>query len=115
MTQTIATNSNNDIYLDASGNLAIFSGQLAVEQACATASKLQLAEAIYQTNLGIPNFESVWNGTPNLAIFESYLRQTLMNVEGVVAVTSLNVSVSKNVLSYQAQIESVYGSLYLNG
>ena len=115
MTTTVATNAHNDIYILPNGNLSITTGQDAVLQACATASKLQLGEAIYQTNLGIPNFEVVWNGTPNLAIFETYLRQALLSVDGVITVTSLNISVSKNVLSYQAQIESAFGTLYLKG
>ena len=115
MTQTIATNSLNDIYIGSDGNLTFASGQTAVEQACATASKLQLEEAVFQTNLGIPNFQVVWTGVPNIPIFEAYLRQTLLNVEGVYAVTSLTSKGLNGVLSYVAEIESVYGTLYLNG
>ena len=68
LTTTIGTNASNDIYLDATGNLAFLSGQAAVESACAVASQMQLGEAIYQTNLGQPTFETVFNGTPNIAI-----------------------------------------------
>ena len=115
MTKTIATNSNNDIYLDASGNLAVLTGQEAVAAACRTASLLQLCEAIYQTNLGLPNFQAIWVGVPNLAIYEAYLRKTIQSVECVVSITSLKTSVENNVLRYTATVESVYGSLYLNG
>lgn len=72
MTKTLAPNANADIYIDASGNLAMDIGEQAIEDACKTASLLQLGEAIYQTNLGIPNFQAVWNGTPNIPLFEIF-------------------------------------------
>ena len=115
MVFSILTNSANDLYVGPSGSVATSSGLLAVEAACATASQVQLAEAIYQDQLGQPTFESVWNGTPNLAMYEAALRQTLLGVPGVVNVTSINAEVNGNTLSYTAQIESVYGKLYLSG
>ena len=115
MTTTFGTNASNDIYLDSSGNLAFLSGQSAVESACAVASQMQLGEAIYQTNLGLPAFETIFSGVPNVAIYESYLRTTLMNVPGVVSVTSITSKVENNTFSYTATIESVFGTTYLNG
>ena len=115
MVKTLGTNSNHDIYIQPNGNLAFLSGQEAVEGACATASKLQLGEAVLQTTLGIPNFQAVWIGTPNIKVFESYLRNTLLSVEGVVSVVSLRAAYADNVLSYTAEIESQYGTLFLNG
>lgn len=115
MTQTLGTNANNDIYLGPTGNIVIDSGQQAVEDACATAAKMQLGEAVLQTQLGIPNFQTIWVGMPNIAIFEAYLRRTLLGVNGVIAVTALTVSAANNVLSYTATIQSIYGELFLNG
>lgn len=115
MTQTLGTNENNDIYLGPTGNLVVDNGQQAVEDACQTAAQLQLGEAVLQTQLGIPNFQTVWVGVPNIAIFEAYLRRALLGVNGVIAVTALTVSVADNVLKYTATIQSVYGELFLNG
>ena len=115
MVQTFGTNSSGDIYLNAAGNLALLSGEPAVSAACVTASLMQLGEAIYQTNLGLPTFQTVFSGVPNVAIYESYLRQTLMAVPGVVSVTSITAKVENNVFSYVATIESVFGRLFLNG
>ncbi len=109
MTQTFGTNSNNDLYIGSDGNLVVDSGQQAVEDACATATKMQLGEAIYQTTLGMPTFQSVWNGVPNLAVYENYLRRTIQAVEGVVRVVSIDVAVANNTLAYRATIESQYG------
>ena len=115
MTQSFGLNSSNDIYINAAGNLQIDTGINAVEDACKNVSLLQLGEAILQTTLGMPTFQTVWNGTPNIAIYENYLRQALQSVDGVVAINSLTSNVSKNVYSYSATIETLYGSLYLNG
>jgi len=115
MVQTFGTSQTGDIYLDSAGNLALLSGQSAVESAAQVASLMQLGEAIYQTNLGLPAFETVFSGVPNLAIYESYLRTTLMNVPGVVSVTSITAKVENNTFSYTAQIETVYGSLKVSG
>lgn len=115
MVQTLGTNTSNDIYLDSTGNLALLSGQSAVSNVAQNASLMQLGEAIYQTNLGLPTFETVFNGVPNLAIYEAYLRATLTAVPGVVQVTSITSKVANNTFSYTATIETIYGTTYLNG
>lgn len=115
MTQTFAINSNNDIYLGADGNLAIVNGQIGVEQACQTASQAQLGEMVLAITSGIPNFQTVWNGSPNLSIFENYLRDTLLTVPGVLSVVSLTTSVVDKALKYVAKISSIYGLLEING
>jgi hypothetical protein len=126
MTQTFGLNANNDIYLDATGNLVILSGQDAVETACGTATKAQLGEMVLQTGLGIPNFQTIWVGAPNLTMFESYLRQTILSVDGVVSITSLSVGtivvqnpttgLDETNLTYTATIENIYGEEFtLNG
>jgi hypothetical protein len=70
---------------------------------------------ILAQNAGIPNFQTVWIGTPNYAIFSSYLRNTLQNVEGVTQVNDISMSTRNNVLSYTATIETIYGSGIVNG
>ena len=120
MTTTLGTTADtNDLYLDQAGNLALLTGQAAVEAACATAAKAQLGEMCLQTQAGIPNFETVFVGVPNLPIFRSYLRKTLLGVDGVNDVTALTVNVvqvlnettglNESVLTYEATIESIYG------
>lgn len=114
MVKTIATNSSNDMFLDGSGNVAFNTGVDAIKDICASATKMRLGEAIYQTNLGMPMFESIFKGTPNVAIYESYLRKTIMTVDGVISIKSLTASVSDGVFSYKATIETRYGLAYLN-
>lgn len=115
MTQTLGTNSLNDIYLGTDGNLVVLKGIDAVLGACATVSKSQLGEMVLAKNAGIPNFQSIWVGVPNYAIWEQYLRTALENVNGVVQVVSLVLSVLNNTLSYTATIQTEFGTGILNG
>ncbi len=117
MAQTFGTSAQpvHDIYLNSSGNIAILSGQAAVVAACQTASLLSLGEAVLATTTGIPFFQAVFVGTPNLAVFESYLRTALLNVQGVQGIKSLTINVSQSVLSYSAVIQSQYGEAEVLG
>lgn len=109
MTQTLGINDKNDMYLGPDGNVVLLTGEPAVSGACQTASQAQLGEMIYAALSGIPNFQTVWVGVPNPAIFESYLRKTLSAVPGVVQVKSIAVTTNDNKLSYAAVIENEFG------
>lgn len=110
MTTTFGVNKDNDLYLAGDGNLAVKTGLDAVLQACATATKAQLGEMVLETKLGIPTFQTVWNGTPNYALYSDYLRSTLMQIDGVQEIVMLNLKTNKNVLSYEATIKTIYGT-----
>jgi len=114
MTQTFATSaSDNDLYIGADGNLAIATGQLAVEDACKTISQMRLGEAVLQTSLGMPMFQAIFTGVPMPAVYENALRTTLAGVEGVDKVTVVNPTLANNTFSYTVEIESVYGQTFL--
>ncbi len=115
MTQTFAINDQNDIYLGNNGNLVIFSGLPAVTQACQTATQAQLGEMVLETGKGIPNFQAVWVGTPNYALWSSYVLATLNAIDGVNEVTSLQVKTANNMLTYIAVIASEYGPAEIIG
>jgi len=115
MSVVISVDAKNDLYIGASGSLALSSGLAAVMQACQQAAQTQLGEMIYATDQGLPNFAAVWNGAPNLAQFEAYLRRMLGQVDGVTAVIDATVSVANNVLSYTATIQTIYGRGVING
>ncbi len=115
MTQTFGVNANNDLYIDSNGNLAIVSGLEAVKQACETAVKAQSGEMIYAFSSGIPNFQAVWVGDPNVGQFRAAIRRTLLSVSGVTAVKSINITQQDNVLIYQAFITTTFGDTTANG
>lgn len=115
MTTTLAADSNGDLFLDGGGNLAWLSGLAAVEQTCAEAARVRLGELVLQTDEGLPFFDAVFTGSPNIATFEAALRAALVAVDGVTGVDALVISQAGNTLSYTAEIATVYGPGKVNG
>lgn len=115
MTKTLAVDENNDIYIGNDGNLAIVTGIEATLQACAQAVQAQLGEMILAVDQGMPNFQTIWNGAPNVPQFEGYLRSTILGVENVLEIEDLTITPENGILSYQAQILTSFGSAVLNG
>lgn len=109
MTKTFNTNNNNDIFIGSDGNLSIVTGLQAVLKGCESTSYAQLGEMVLAKNLGIPNFQAIWIGVPNYPIFELYLRNALLAVDGVSSVKSITISIKNNTLSYTATIVTIYG------
>ena len=115
MTKVFKVDSNNDLYIAQDGNLAIGSELDAVVQACEHAVKAQLGEMMYRADEGMPNFQAVWSGQPNVPQFVAALKKRLEGVDGVIEAIEIQAQVSENVLSYSATIRSIYGEAYLNG
>lgn len=112
--RSLAVNSKNDIFIGDDGALAVAKEIQAVKFSSGQASKAQLGEMMYATGLGLPTFDVVWNGSPNPAVYEAWLRRTLLNSPGVNEVRSITVSVSGDALKYSAIIITDYGEYVLN-
>lgn len=115
MTVTIAVNSDDDIYIGSDGNLALARDLQATLQACRQAASTMLGEMIYNTDQGIPYFQAVWIGVPQLQQYESYLRIAFLNVAGVTDINSLTISQEGDTLMYTAEIITVYGQGVISG
>lgn len=115
MTKVFTVDENNDLMLAGNGNLSISTELEATLQACEHAAKAQLAEMVLAADQGVPNFQTIWNGSPNVTQFEAYLRRQLLAVVGVTDVVSLDTNVSNNILSYTATISTIYGQGVING
>ena len=114
MTQTLGTNTNNDIYIGLNGNLVMLQGQSAVGAGCQSVSRASLGEEVLSITSGLPFFQAVFVGVPNLQAFNNALLVALQGVDGVVSVTNLTSKVTKDqkgksVLTYTATIETQYG------
>jgi|SRR5271155_4158409 len=107
---TFGVNSANDIYLDPLGNLALVYDLTAITQECQQAAKTLLGEMVYNVNQGIPYFQALWIGVPNVGQFTGALRRAFLAVGGVVEVVSLITSQSGNAFSYTAVIRTIYGN-----
>ena len=106
---------NNDLTLSPNGNLGLSEGLQAVLFSCEQVAKAQLNEMVLATDKGMPNFQTVWVGAPNIRQFEAYLISRLQSVQDVTRVTSLQATVSGGVLSYTASIQTIYGEGTING
>lgn len=115
MTKTFLVDSNNDLYLDSNGNIAIGSNLIAVLQTCEHVAKTRLGEEVLVITDGIPYFETVWNGSPNLIQFEAAMRFALLQVPDVTEIVSLNTVIVDDVLQYEAVIRTIYGQGTING
>lgn len=110
MVKTFGTNLDNDIYIGRDGNLSVLTGVDAVVAACRSVSLAQLGEEVLTQKNGIPNFETIWIGSPNYLLFQNYLRQNLLAVPGVLEVESIQISTTGNTLKYTATIKTIYGT-----
>lgn len=109
MVQTLQTDPlNNDLFLNSAGSLTMLTGKLAVAAACKTACQTQLGECVLQTGFGLPNFSLIWVGTPDYAIWQSYLENILLNVPGVTTVQKITITARDHVLAYRAEINTIY-------
>lgn len=115
MSKVLAANSDNDIYLDPQGNIAIRTGLEAVMQSCENAAKAQLKEMVLAYNQGVANFQTIWTNAANVAQYEAYVRRAIKAVAGVTEVNDLTVTVADHIVKYSATISTVYGSAVLNG
>lgn len=115
MTQTFSVNSSNDLYLGRDGNISISFGLEAVLQICAHVVKVRLGEVVLNTDQGIPYFETVWDGVPNLIQFESAVRTAILQVDGVIEVVSFRTTIVDSTLKYVAVIRTVFGEGRFSG
>ncbi len=114
MSYGIAVDINNDIFVDSNGNLATVRNLDCVSQTIAAAVETQLGELIFNTTAGMPNFQTIWSGSPNIAQFQSALRTIILGVTGVVEVLSITTNIIESVLTYTAVIATIYGQYVLS-
>lgn len=99
----------NDLYLDGDGNIVMAVDIQAALQACAEAAKTLLGEMVLNTDQGIPYFQTVWVGVPNVQQFNAALRVAFLAVPNVLEVVSLITSQQNNTLQYTAIIRTSFG------
>ncbi len=112
---TFSVNEFNDLFLDSRGNIAISHDLDALLFICAQVAKTQLGECVLNTNLGIPNFQVVWNGVPNIIQFEAALREAILAIDGVIEISSLMTEIIDNQLKYSMVIRTNFGGGIVSG
>lgn len=115
MSITLATDGNNDIFMDSGGNIGIVRNIQACKEAAQQAAQSQLGEMQYFVDRGIPNFQVLWNGHPSVAQFEAALRRELLRVTDVVEVSALVSRLNGDRVQYVAAIVTTFGPAEING
>lgn len=113
--RTLAVNSNNDIYIGSDGNLAIAEGIDAVIQQCEQAASIRLGELPYAQEKGTPFFDSVFTDSPDLGLYDMYLRKQFLGVPEVTGVQQIGFKQEGDVLQYEAIINTTFGSGVASG
>lgn len=113
--QTIAINSNNDIYLDSSGNLAIKTDIEALGDILVNKSQTNQGELLYNSESGIDFFNTVFSSPAYPDLFQNQLLNQLENTEGVERISNYQAKQENNTYSYTANIQTQYGEVILNG
>lgn len=113
--RTISTDSNNDIYRGADGNLSMsFDIEAASETAKHFAATLR-NEMIQEYDLGVPFFMAAFGSQPSIPQFEAAMKQRIRQAPEVIGIRSFQAIQTGDVLRYTAVIETTYGAVNING
>jgi hypothetical protein len=69
---------------------------------------------LFYINQGLPDFQAIWDGVPDVQQFETALQATLLNVTDVEQILSIEASIVDNTLIYNAIILTTYGKTAIN-
>lgn len=83
---------SHDLFVDASGNLAVATDADAVGQLCKQRLKTYLGEWFLDQTVGVPWFQQVFVRPFNEAVADSIVKRTLLRTLGVRALTGFEMS-----------------------
>lgn len=113
--KTIATDNNNDLYIDDGGSIAIVSDIDALANISKNAVLTNKGELTYNIQFGIPYMETIFADVANTDIFQASIIQTLESLEGIERVSSYSFEINNGIYSYQVEETTEYGTVVLNG
>lgn len=113
--QTISINSNNDIYLDTSGNLAVTQDIKALADISKNKVLQNYGEAQYNTLTGIPYFETMFTDNPKIDLFQAAIIETLENTNNIQRVSNFDYTQENGIYSYSLIEHTTFGDITLNG
>lgn len=81
-----------DLYVDASGNIAVHTGGIALAQDVASAARTFLGEVWYNTTIGVPLFQQILGYLPSLAFIKAALTAAANTVPGLDGVAGSSIA-----------------------
>jgi hypothetical protein len=104
-----------DLVLDAAGNIAVATEPYALAQDAASAIRLFLGEARYDTAQGVPYFEQVLGKYPSAEFMRSAFAAAALSVPGVASDTVYFDGLTHRTLTGQVQITDTNGVITAAG
>lgn len=99
-----------DLVIDSNGNIAVASDPYSQAQDAASEIKTFEGEVYYNTNIGLPYFQSILAKSPPLQLLKEDFVQAALLVPGVVSAKCFIATVSQRALTGQIQITNSSGS-----
>ncbi len=112
--QTIAINSNNDIFVDNSGNLAIAKDLEAMGNIFINKSQTNKDELLY-SDKGIDFFNTIFSSPVYPDLFQNELINQLVDTESTKDVDNFQANIENGIFKYSVDIQTEYGRIALNG
>ena len=112
---TITTNKNNDIFVDATGNLATKNDIEALANVSVHTVLTALGEPEFNQTDGIPYFQTIFTDTPQIELFQAAIISALESLESVQRVSDFEYTQNNGVFSYSLKEHTIYGDIVLNG
>jgi len=110
-TSTIQVDSNNDFFVDSSGNLVLLNDVDAVTQDTKAETLLRLGEDIYNQAKGIDYLGAFFAPQENYDDARRGIITAITSSPDVVSVDSLTLKIDGNELDFVAQSHTIYGPL----
>jgi len=110
---TLAIDSNNDLIVTTLKNISMVRDIDAIAVVAKTSASAVLNEMIFNQDQGVPFFDTIWGGQPNVQRAEYEIKNAILAVDGVSDISSFQIFVSGGVLSYNAIIKTIYGEVAL--
>src|SRR6056297_1944374 len=117
MNSTFLLNKNNDFEIGQDGNLRIVSGQSAIQQLAKDYLEIYKNELYFQQAEGLPYFENIFNGSPNVYLFEKALRSRILSIPGVNRIETLEIKrkeTNLNTLEFYLILQTDSGLVTVN-
>ncbi len=100
----------NDLCLDALGNIAVATEPYSIAQDAASACRVFLGEAYYDTTLGVPFLDQVFSGATPVAILKQRMATEAERVPGVASAAVVIGSLVGRTLTGQVQVTLADGT-----
>lgn len=113
--KSILTNKDNDLYLDASKNLAIGEGLEAAANVSKNAVLVNYGECEFNTTVGVPYFDTIFNDFPLIDLFQAAIIKVLEQLSFVQRTFNFEYKQDGNIFSYSVTEKTDLGDIQING